>query len=1019
MKTVCKIFPAVLSLLVTFTSCRQEEIYYFGDRTFSMSVDMPAIVDVPAANPGQVALVVTTDAPYWIVTTPDWVTPNAVTHPGSLQGSVVCFTIDANYKNIATTTEPRSGEIKISGGRTYVTIPINQLGYEGWVDPDSVIGGIPNMEEFKDFVTAVNDGETPVRWMNANNEVELLTDLDLSEMEEWVPIGYVVSSGNVNNATSPKGEKFTGVFNGGGHTIKGFKSSVTLGDEETWGFFGYLDGATVKNLNLEGVDITLSATGKADAGVLAGTASRSVIENVKVSGIVRSTGGTANDRRVAIGGIAGFVFSVYDTDSNTIYDSVIRDCETDLIVQADCGSNVKNGATSVMYGGIAGFCTGVKETPSRVRIENCVSKGSMTMNLGRSSGIVATSNYGTILTGCTNRASQLNTFENGRIGQICCYLGSQSAILDCVNAGDLITTDSQTTTGAIAALMADDSDYIEGGSRVANTGTIIGANTQYLSLLCANNSAFDHISDVILSGKLGRYSADGKHKMYSVTNSNILKFIGAIKAGYADRITNISYIQSAPGGDSEGGSIDPLDPFDDLWQEGSIGGIPNLDEFKAFVAVVNAGLEPSRWMNANNEVELLTDLDLSGMGEWVPIGKVLTSGNVGNDTRPTGGGQFTGVFNGGGHTVRGFKASATLGDDETWGFFGYLEDATVKDLNLEGVDITLSATGKADAGVLVGTASRSVIENVKVSGVFRSSGTTSDSKRFAMGGIAGFVFSGLYGSVGSRTYDTVIRDCDVDLQVSADCGSNGDNGAAGVMYGGIAGFCTGIKDNLSRTRIINCVNKGSLTMKVGRSSGIVSSANYGVIMKGCTNQASHLNTVQNGRIGQICCYVGAQSAIEGCANEGDLITTDPNTTTGAIAALILDNNAYIEGGSRLANTGIIIGANTKYLSLLCANNAAFDHISNLTLSGKLGLYSADGKHQMYPVTSDNIINYIGVIKEGDVNRVTNITYVRPDSGSDSEGGSIDPLNPVDDSWHEDNLGGGANDLDPVHDNWNF
>lgn len=575
MKTVFRIFPAVLSLLMAFTSCRQEEIYYFGDRTFAMSVDMPAIVDVPAANPGQVAIVVATDAPYWIVTTPDWVTPNAVTHPGSLQGSVVCFTIDANYKNIATTTEPRSGEIKISGGRTYVTIPINQLGYEGWVDPDSVIGGIPNIEEFKDFVMAVNDGEAPVRWMNSNNEVELLTDLDLSEMEEWVPIGNVFSSGNVNNDTSPKGERFTGIFNGGGHTVRGFKASATLGDDETWGFFGYLEGATVKNLNLEGVDITLSATGKADAGVLAGTASRSVIENVKVSGVVRTTGGTVNDRRFAIGGIAGYVFSVYDANANNIHDSVIKDCETNLIVQADCGSNVKNGATSVMYGGIAGFCTGVKETPSRVRIENCVSKGSMDMNLGRSSGITATANYGAILTGCTNRASQLNTFENGRIGQICCYLGAQSAIVDCVNAGDLITTDSQTTSGAIAALIADDSVYIEGGSRVANTGTIIGANTKYLSLLCANNSAFDHVSDVILSGKLGRFSADGKHKMYSVTNSNIMKFIGTIKAEYADRITNISYIASVPGGDSESGTIDPLDPVDDTWHNGSPGGGAN------------------------------------------------------------------------------------------------------------------------------------------------------------------------------------------------------------------------------------------------------------------------------------------------------------------------------------------------------------------------------------------------------------------------------------------------------------
>lgn len=551
-------------------SCKKDDVYYFGDRVFTLSVDVASIKDVPANNPGQVVIVVTTDAPWWVVTTPDWIRSSVVTKPGSEKGGILTLDIESNYRNMSTTTSPRSGEIKIAGGRTYVTIPVNQLGHEGWVDPNSVIGGIPDMNEFKDFITAVNDGEAPVRWMNAEGEVELQTDIDLAGFGEWTPIGYVLSSGNANNATAPKGEPFTYVFNGGGHTISNFKASAELKAGETWGFFGYLDGATVKDLKFANVDVTVSATGAADAGVVAGTVSRSTIENVNVTGTVKSAGSSVA-QRFAIGGIAGFAFSVYD--SGTSYDCIIRNCETTLLAEVDCGANTGNGATGVMYGGIAAFCTGVKETPSRVRVENCTSKGSMTMNVGRSSGIVPTAHYGTILSGCTNEASQLNTFENARIGQICCNLNLNSALIDCVNRGDLVTTDPKTTAAALVALMNDESVYIEGGERVANTANIIGAYTKYLSLLCANNSAFDHISGVVLSGKLGRYSADGNHKWYSVDNGNIMQYIGYIKPDYATRITGISYTGDGGGGDSFiGGDIGDLSPVDDVWHRDDAGG---------------------------------------------------------------------------------------------------------------------------------------------------------------------------------------------------------------------------------------------------------------------------------------------------------------------------------------------------------------------------------------------------------------------------------------------------------------
>lgn len=562
------VFTLLPLLAIVFSCAKQQDMYSFGGAVYTISVDMTEIKDVSAANPYEAVLVVKTDAPYLLVQTPSWITPSALTFPGSVYGSVISFDIDANYYGMATTTAPRSGVIKISGGRTFVQVPVSQLGHEGRIDPGAMLGGIHNLNEFMDFVTAVNDGEDPVRWMNADGEVELLADIDLSSVEEWEPIGNVGVSGNVANATSPSGTVFHSVFNGGGHTIRGFTARTTLTAEmDTWGLFGYLDHATVKNLNLEDVNINIDAAAKADAGILAGTMRASTVENVKVTGVVESAGTTAASSRFSIGGIAGYVFSVYDESTDTCHDSVIKDCTVSLSVDMDCGANVTNGAASVMYGGIAGFCTGVKETPSRNRIQGCVNKGNMTMNLGRASGIVPTANYGTILQGCTNDASQVNSFVNGRIGQICCNLSINSCLIDCVNNGDLTTSDPQTTTAALVALMGDDSVYIEGGSRIANTGTIVGAYPKYLSLLCANNNYFDHVSGVILSGRRGKYSADGKHSMYNVTSGNIMQHIGYIRPAYADRVTGISYVDpgEVPEGPGTEGGIEELNPTDGHW----------------------------------------------------------------------------------------------------------------------------------------------------------------------------------------------------------------------------------------------------------------------------------------------------------------------------------------------------------------------------------------------------------------------------------------------------------------------
>ena len=573
MNTYKKITMALLLGAAVAVSCQQQE------PTYTITADRVTVSDVAANAPGAEVVVVTTDAPYWIVTTPDWIKADPVTGVGGGRSTIVTLTIASNYKNESTDTNPRSGLVKFSGGKTSLTIPVNQLGHTAHFDPSLGIGGIPSMDEFRDFVAAVNEGGGLVRWMNAQGEVELQTDIDLAQWEgEWVPIGNVESTGNGNNSCKLKGNSFSGKFNGKGHTIKNFNVTKTLDDVAngaTYGLFGALENAVVKDLNVE-TDFNVSVKGMADIGVIAGTVYCSTIENVKVKGKISTSGTSASGSRFTIGGIAGFVFSLYDTELAMAYDSYIKNCEVDAEVNLDCGSNTANGATGVIYGGIAAFATGVKETASRNHIENCVNNGTIVSNTGRCSGILPTANYGTILQGCTNNASQLNTNANGRIGQICCFMAANTSISDCVNNGDLTTTGNKTTTGVFVALINDDTCFIEGGERIANTGTILTGfdpetDTQkrfFAGLIGANVSKFDHISNIILSGKFGTYKADGNHEMFPVNSANIMEYIGVVPEAYAAKISNITYVSEGPEPETpeKDGGIKDLDPVNDTWE---------------------------------------------------------------------------------------------------------------------------------------------------------------------------------------------------------------------------------------------------------------------------------------------------------------------------------------------------------------------------------------------------------------------------------------------------------------------
>lgn len=524
MRNIYNIMLSFAAGVAMLASCSDEDVVY------TITSDRASITEIPAQNPGTESLILETNAPYWIVLTPNWVKPDAITGVGG--SSVVTFTILSNYKDENTDVAPREGEIVFSGGGTSLKIPVAQLGYTAPVDPDASIGGITDIDEFKDFIEAVNEGGNLSRWYNDEGEIELLTDLNLAAFDEWVPIGMPETVSNANNASSYTGSAFKGVFNGGGHTISNFNVGTTLAEGTTFGFFGLLDGAVVKNLTIKG-KFNVNATGTADAGIVAGTVYCSTIENVTVEADVKSAGSTMT-KRFSIGGVAGYVISSGTSNS------VISGCSYTGNVDAVCGDNAANGATCVMFGGIAGFSTNPKDD-SRVTISDCTADGKMTVKVGRCSGIVASANCGTILRKCTNNADQVNTMVNGRIGNLVSLIGLGSCMEDCVNNGDLMTTDVATTTGGMAALLNDNSVYIKGG---ANYGTIIGANTKYLGIIAANMSKFGSITGFTVSGKIGEYNAEGNHNMYPMTSSTYMDYLGAVSDANRTKISDLKFEES-------------------------------------------------------------------------------------------------------------------------------------------------------------------------------------------------------------------------------------------------------------------------------------------------------------------------------------------------------------------------------------------------------------------------------------------------------------------------------------------
>jgi len=912
MKTNVKLICASILTLMLAASCKKEA------EQITFSSDPAALTEVPCMNPDDQVLNLTTNA-NWIVLTPTWVKADPVFGSGN---SIVSFKVESTYINEKTDVAPRSGEIVFSGGGKSYVVPITQLGYTAPYDPSASIGGIPNVEEFMSFVQAVNENEGITRWLNNSKEVELLADIDLSEYTSWTPIGQPETVTNGNYAGAYTGPAFKGVFNGGGHTIRGFAPTVKVAANGTFGLFGVLDGATVKDLNIQ-TELTISAADQADAGVLVGTAISSTIQNVKISGKITSAGTETNGKRFALGGIAGFVFN---TGTGT---SLIKDCTTNLVVNADCGVNTGNGAAGAMYGGVAGFVT-TSQDNSANNIENCVNSGEITAKLARCSGIVATANFGGHFKDCTNNANQVNTFANGRVGNVVSVLYKNAVAEGLVNNGNLTTTQADTHAGAIIGFFNDDAIVVTGGK---NTGTVIAAIANYKGLLGANLSKFSSISGVTVGGKLGTYKADGNHEMIDVNAGNFEQYIGVVSAANRAKISNLTW-DGAPA---------PV-----------IEGIASAADLVEFASLVNSGGDFTKFM-VDGVVVLGADIDLDG-ADWTPIGKgTATNAGVIN----TGSTPFTGTFDGKGHTVDNFKVNvaADAASGYAAGLFGILSGATVKDVVIGSKAVFEGKSeGVTFMGGVAGFALNSTIDGCTNKATM-SLTAAKDVIRECLGGIVGELYTGE--GEGLASY---IKNCTNEGSITSTNNINANNGGNGLSVAGIVGFT----DGKNFGYVQSCTNKVAIAAEATRLAGIVASANAKTKVESCVNEGkiSGLDVkASNSRIAGICSAGSTDDVFSGCINRGDIVFDKEGDTSHGYAAGILgqaNNPLTIEACENYGSIrSDMFKASLVYMGSILGNaNSKKVTIKNCKVGGKIGPLVEADPHFVVTLTADNFSNYI-------------------------------------------------------------
>lgn len=473
---------------------------------------------------------------------------------------------------------------------------------------------------------------------------------DISLSGEWTPLGT-------------ENEPFTGTLDGAGHTIKGL--SITSGADNV-GFFGFTEGATVKNVRFTGAKVL----GNKQVGILAGQAISSNIETVFTAGYL-----TGYDH---VGGIVGDARGDANSDQMTYI--------------TNCMSTAGAFGTTYQSGAIAGWTNAGVFT-------NNIAYGAATAPSGGAGGITGmldndgiasyVSNVSAVafLTGANNRTHAINAWKNGSgcvYGDVTDNLASDKTIY---TVGGAVVTADQLADDAnnegVQGTVVSDADLMKAETyqNIGFDGSVWNLTTGTYPVLQGMTLPIDgdaiRVNDLpdkcVLAQQFetGALSALGRTVTITSSNPSVVQVEGTV----------LKFLTT-------GNSTVTLSTTGDSFCKGAT---VTLD---ITVSNINYAITtPSDLVNMKYDLSgdftLENDIDMSGV-DWTPVG------------------EFTGTFDGKGHYIKNLSYNDSQKGEVA--VFSTTRNAEIKNLGVMNANLV----GNANVAGIVGRAYGGVVENCAV-----------------------------------------------------------------------------------------------------------------------------------------------------------------------------------------------------------------------------------------------------------------------------------------------------------------
>ncbi len=365
------------------------------------------------------------------------------------------------------------------------------------------------------------------------------------------------------------------------------------------------------------------------------------------------------------------------------------------------------------------------------------------------------------------------------------------------------------------------------------------------------------------------------------------------------------------------------------------GFINSVDKPDAIATPISSAAELAS-MSLNGSYYLTNDIDLSGYGEWKPIGTTLSN-------------PFTGTFDGQGYTIKTSAVSSNglivTSPSYAVGLFGVCDGAEIKNVNLQNVSISvdnssgyiLSTTaidgGNVYAGSIAGYAKNTTISNCHSSGSVKATASGEASSIAYAGGLVGYA-SGL-------TISDSYSQCMVDTIFQ------GALSGTACYSGGLVGYFTG------NGSIICSYNSGTVSTSIGDyavaySGGIVGDASTSTIqIVNCFNEGSVIASTgdANSWFGGEDCYAGGivgsfAGMIEKVYNSGSVNATvtdayeigSGSAYAGGICGKSNSNANISNSASIHQNVSAKEGGGSKYQNRISYSGTKNNNVSNSNMT---------------------------------------------------------------------------------------